>query len=523
MQGQAGLWSGGRGAARLLVGLFLAAGLVARALEAGAVEPWDVAPVVPDAAQPPLVCPGGGNGTDVADALLVLRRAVGLVSGFACDGVTIGDEGVDVAPPAAFDASADPPLFVAGGEGVVDASDALVLLRASLGLVRITAAPDLHFEGGLFAADFPLLAGIGSTLLAQAVSRNAASGPALLCAYPTDPLAVPAPAPLACSPLEGFAAGESRQVGVDLTVPADTGFRSFWLVLDDGDQIPESDEGNNVLAGSLLVAPPPPPQPDLVFPTFGAIGVRPPVPLPGEPFTLEVTIRNQGTAPVQVPFALDVFFDPPVPPEPGACAPLFSQVETPVPGGGEIVVSLPTGLGSGVAPGPHVLWATVDGGLETCGPPVAIGDVAEINESNNVSPPLPLCIGSGPAEPGDLVDLRADAIVPSFAGSSFRVSAGFSNAGTRDVVPFAGGFPQPAAFARLRISVFGAQPQELSSDLPCFVVGAQGFLESDLLPLLAMPARIELDLDPDHQIPELDDTNNRRCIQVNLDRSIDPC
>lgn len=486
-------------------------------------DPWDVAPVVPGAAQPPLACPGGGNGTDVADALLVLRRAVGLVSGFACNGVTIGDAGVDVSPPAAFEPSAQPPLFVPGGDGVVDAGDALVLLRASLGLLRITAAPDLRFEGGLFAADFPLLAGVGSTLLAKAVSRNAPSGPVEICAYRADPLAVPAPAPLACATLEAFAAGESRQVGVDVVVPVDTGFRPFWLVLDDGDQVPESDEDNNVVAGSLLVAPPPPPQPDLVFPTFGALRVTPPVPLPGEPFTLEATIRNQGTASVQVPFALDVFFDPPVPPKPGECAPLFSRVETPVPGGGEIVVSLPTGLGSSVAPGPHVLWATVDGGLGTCGPPVAIGDVAEINESNNVSPPLPLCVGSGAPEPGDLVDLRADAIVPTFAGGSFTVSAGFSNAGSRDVVPFASGFPQPAAFARLRISVFGAQPQELSLDLPCFVVGAQASLVSDVLPLLAIPARIELDLDPDHQIPELDDANNRRCIQVNLDQSIDPC
>lgn len=499
------------------------AGMTSQSRPAGAVEPWDVAPIVPGGAVPPLVCPGGGNGTDVADALLVLRRAVGLITGFACDGQNIGDAGVDVAPPLEVDLTVAPPRVSAGGNGVVDAADALLLLRAAVGSVQLVAAPDLTFVGGLFASPVPLLAGIGGTLFATAISREAASGPVSLCAYGADPASLPAPAPLACTPLAAFAADESRLVGVDLVVPPVTGFLPFWLVVDDGNQTVERDESNNVLAGTLQVVPPPPAQPDLAFPVFGALRVVPAVPLPGGPLTIEATLRNQGTAPVTQPFALDFFLDPQQPPVPGECGDVFEEIEEEVPAGGEIVVQVQTGIGAGVAPGPHALWAVVDGGLGSCGPAQTIGDILEINESNNTSPRLDLCVGSGVPEPSDLVDLRADALVPTFMGSTFSVRADFSNAGSRDVVPFFGGFPQPAVFARLRIFVFGAQPQELELDIPCFVSGASTSLTSDALPLLAIPARVELDLDPDRQIPESDDDNNGLCILVNQNQSIDPC
>jgi len=508
---------------RLLVAAASMAGFASHALPADAAEPWDVAPIVVGGAEPPRVCPGGGNGTDVADALLVLRRAVGIVTGFACGTEVIGDAGVDVAPPAAIDFSVAPPRFWAGGDGVVDAADALLLLRTSIQLVQLVSAPDLAFVGGLFATQLPLLAGVGGTLLATVAAHDAASGPVSLCAYGADPASLPPPTSLGCTPLAAFAADESRPVAVDIVVPPVTGFRPFWLVLDEDDQMAERDEGNNVLAGTLQVAAPPPARPDLAFPVFGALRVAPVIPLPGAPLTIEATLRNQGTAAVTQPFALDFFLDPPQPPLPGECGAVFRQVDDDVPAGGEIVVQVESGLGASVSPGPHVMWATVDGGLGACGPPQPIGDILEINESNNTSPRLDLCVGSGVPAPTDVVDLRADAIVPSFAGGGFTVRASFSNAGARDVVPFSGGFPQPAVFARLRLSVFAAQPQELSLDIPCFVSGATASLESDVLPLLSIPARIELDLDPDRQIPESDDANNRRCILVNQDQSIDPC
>jgi hypothetical protein len=508
---------------RFALGVAAAAGIAAAVLPARAGVPWDVAPVVAGAAAPPLVCPGGGNGTDVADALVVLRRAVGIITGFKCGEEVIGDGRVDVAPPAAVDFTASPPRFVAGGDGVIDAADALLLLRASIALVQLVAAPDLTFVGGMSASPLPLLAGVGGTLLATVVSRDAASDPVMLCAYGADPTSVPRPSPLGCTPLAAFAAGEVRLVAVDIVAPPATGFLPFWLVVDDADQTAELDEGNNVLGTTLRVAEPPPAQPDLAFPVFGALRSVPVVPLPGQPLTLETVLRNQGTAPVTQPFALDFFFDRPRPPLPGECGDVFFREAKGVPAGGEIAVKVETGLGASVAPGPHVLWATVDGGLGSCGPPEPIGDVLEINESNNTSPRLDLCVGSGVPKPADRVDLRAGALVPSFGGNTFSVRAEFSNAGPRDVVPFAGGFPQPAVFARLRISVFGAQPQELELDIPCFVSGATAALASDALPLLAVPARVEFDLDPGRQIPESDDGNNRKCILVNQDKTIDPC
>jgi hypothetical protein len=99
-------------------------------------EPWDVAPRDNDGASPPLYCPVGNSRVEPEDALVTLRRAVNLVTGFECFDEEIGDHIVDVAP-AVIDHSTNPPTVSAIGEGRVSPEDALLILRASVGLIDL--------------------------------------------------------------------------------------------------------------------------------------------------------------------------------------------------------------------------------------------------------------------------------------------------------------------------------------------------------------------------------------------------
>ena len=104
---------------------------------------WDVAPPNPAeaAATAPQYCPKGDGRVTSADALVVLRRGLGLISGFSCFGEPISDSIVDVSPPASGNQNTFPPYFVAGGNGSVNSADALFLLRSSVGLIELIARP----------------------------------------------------------------------------------------------------------------------------------------------------------------------------------------------------------------------------------------------------------------------------------------------------------------------------------------------------------------------------------------------
>lgn len=99
-------------------------------------QPGDVAP---GTAAGSAWCPAQRDGrVTVADALIALRRALSLVSSIGCG---LGDWSIDVAPGV--------PLPAPGGglaqwkptpDGLVNAADALVLLRAAVGLIRLEPA-----------------------------------------------------------------------------------------------------------------------------------------------------------------------------------------------------------------------------------------------------------------------------------------------------------------------------------------------------------------------------------------------
>ena len=95
-----------------------------------------MAPRDNDGASPPLYCPVGNSRVEPEDALVTLRRAVNLITGFMCHDEEIGDHIVDVAP-AVVDPSTNPPTVSAIGEGRVSPEDALLILRASVGLIHL--------------------------------------------------------------------------------------------------------------------------------------------------------------------------------------------------------------------------------------------------------------------------------------------------------------------------------------------------------------------------------------------------
>jgi len=70
----------------LALALMLASGSVAGTARS---QPWDVAPANPAGAVPPEYCPAGNGLIEAADALAVLRRGLGLITRFACNGVPI--------------------------------------------------------------------------------------------------------------------------------------------------------------------------------------------------------------------------------------------------------------------------------------------------------------------------------------------------------------------------------------------------------------------------------------------------
>lgn len=111
----------------LLPGLVLGVSPVARAV------PGDVAP---GALARGIWCPDARDGRiTVADALIALRRALALVPSIGCG---LGDWTIDVAPGVVHPApGGGPSKWVPAPDGVVNAADALLLLRAAVGLIQI--------------------------------------------------------------------------------------------------------------------------------------------------------------------------------------------------------------------------------------------------------------------------------------------------------------------------------------------------------------------------------------------------
>ena len=106
----------------------------------GRAESWDVSPRDNAGAVSPSYCPQGNARVEPEDALVTLRRAVNLVTGFTCFGEPMGDDIVDVAP-AVVDNSTIPPTFTAVGEGRIAPEDALLILRAAVGLIELVPPP----------------------------------------------------------------------------------------------------------------------------------------------------------------------------------------------------------------------------------------------------------------------------------------------------------------------------------------------------------------------------------------------
>ena len=133
--------------------------ILALAASAQAGPSWDVAPPNLSGATPPLVCPKGNGFVDPADALITLRRALNLVSGFSCFGQPIPDSIVDVAPPCLVDESSFPPIVVSGGNGVITPADALLILRASVGLIELR--PPANLVLGFLSGTVPSFPSVG--------------------------------------------------------------------------------------------------------------------------------------------------------------------------------------------------------------------------------------------------------------------------------------------------------------------------------------------------------------------------
>lgn len=109
--------------------LFVLLGGVASVAQA---QPGDVAP---GTASGPTWCPAQRDGrVTVADALIALRRALSLVTAIGCG---LGDWSIDVAPGVPLPAPGGLTQWKPTPDGLVNAADALVLLRAAVGLIEL--------------------------------------------------------------------------------------------------------------------------------------------------------------------------------------------------------------------------------------------------------------------------------------------------------------------------------------------------------------------------------------------------
>ena len=520
-------------------------------LSAGAAAgqvPWDLSPIDPTGATSPEVCPVGGDGVTAEDALLLLRRAVALVTGFSCLGVPISDLVGDVAPPEEIDTGTNPPTAIAGGDGIIAPEDALLVLRAAVHLIDLRpAAVDLEFAreptvspSPVFASDLnlpPLEIFPGPedrdegngvfderriALLTRVRATADVSG-VEACAFDVDPELSPDATPFGCETLEDLSSGEAVDVAIEIAAPAETGLFTAWLMLDPNDDVSEPDETDNVQSLEFPVFEAPEPLPDLAFRGLAPLSLSPEVPTSGGLVTITAKIANVGTAPVTQDFFMDLFFDPALPPEVGNCG-RFERIAGGVAAGEQVDLVIPTSLG-GLATGSHALWAVLDTGAQ-CPPEEEHADILESSEGNNATfSPQVFCVATPEPDPEGQVDLRADALEIELSGDSYTVIGAFSNVGTKDVLPMAVPPPLDAAAIELSVATFGGEPVEIEQALNCLVQGALftiGFGQSFPLPTI-VPTRIEFDLDPLNLVDESDEDNNDLCIQVEFDGSTAPC
>lgn len=515
------------------------------ASDAPAAPPWDVSPMDAEHAPPDGWCPAGDGVISAADSLVALRMTVRLITQLACVGIPLGPYTLDVAP--CIPQMGNTCMVV--GDGMVNAADALVILRAAVNLVFPFLPTDLFFASELASepfviyasdADLPPLGnfpgaedideGNGiidprNVSLGAVIKTTGGSDPVSLCAYGVDPDLNPGAPPLACRDLAPFAAGEQRLESVTFPAPQTLGGVHYWLAVDTGDEVMETNEANNVVDGEFSITQPPLLKADLTFPSLGGgLAIFPRVPLSQEAVTIVTTIRNDGTLGVAVPFALDLFLDRSTPPDVGNCGQFF-EVQGGIAAGAARNLNLPVTLPF-LFPGLHQYYAVVDSGLEECaGPPDEIGDIDESDEHNNVSAPLDFCVASGVFGGGDKVDLRADGIKiqPEGAGL-FSVIGQFSNAGTRDVLPYENGESQPDASFRINVTPTSGMASVLEAEFSCFPVGEQEFIPFGENFLFSEgPTEIRLRMDPGNAISESDETNNEFCVRVLTDESTEGC
>jgi hypothetical protein len=506
---------------------------------------WDVFPVDPAGATSPEVCPAGGDGLTAEDALLVLRRAVDLVTGFACFGLPMPEHVGDVAPLKEFDASTSPPTATAGGDGEILPEDALLLLRATVGLIDLvpgtvelgfTSDPTV-FPSPAFASDVDL-SPLGNfpgpedrdegngvldlrrvAFLTEVAASEEISG-VDVCLFDTDPQASPAPAPLACQTLD---LATTSEVAIEVAAPSDVGLANAWLAIDPDDQVSEVDETDNVQSLEFPVFEAPNLMPDLAFRGLTPLSIEPTAPGFGELVTIIAKIANVGTAPVRDDFFMDLFFDPEFPPDVGNCG-RFERVAGGVEAGEQLDLEILFNLGS-LSPGPHALWAVLDSGA-FCPPLDDHADILESSESNNATfSPHVFCVATPNADPQGVVDLRADTLAIENHGGSYTVTGSVSNVGTKDLLPTFASPPLNAVDIVLTVASFGGEPVEIEQTVNCLVQNDRfeiGFDASFPVPTV-FPTRVEFDLDPTNRVNEADETNNSLCIQVDLDGSAAPC
>jgi hypothetical protein len=542
----------GRGRHGFAIQLAMTASLCAllAASSAGAVS-WDIAPPDTLGATSPQVCPSGDGIITAADALLTLRRGVDLITGFSCFGVSIADSIVDVAPPTLVDNSTRPPTITAGGDESIDAGDALLILRAAVGLITLipdNPGLDLRFAESvsgpplLEASDadriptgnFPgpedLDDGNGVLdpprrfALNAIVEATQAAPESEICVFDRDPDIVPSASPVACHPVAPFAAAEDdRFVSMSVPVPGETGRVPIWVLLDAGDDVTEVDESNNLESVDLTVVESSS-RPDLTFDVLSPLLILPATPAFGDVVTITAQIENQGTLGVTDPFGMDLFLDLATPPVEGQCS-LFVSVEGGI-AAGEVreVVEPNVRLGSTPA-GTHALWAYVDSGYDECPPPEG-GDIPESSEGNNATLiPLQFCVSSADHMPDGDIDLRADSLEIAVAGSTFTVSASYSNAGDRDLVPFVDYTPMPWAEIEIHIEVSGNDPAVIALDRRCLIHGMENSIQSSQeFPVPSdLPTTVRLKLDPRRLVSESDEDNNELCVRVQPGGSSESC
>jgi subtilase family serine protease len=239
---------------------------------------------------------------------------------------------------------------------------------------------------------------------------------------------------------------------------ASPGNHELRAVVDPGDTIAESDEGDNYLVREIAV-----PYPDI---TLSNLTFAPQNPDPGVPVTLRTVVSNNGPGNTSRSFEVGFY------------------------AGGELVASAAIdGLSRGVVRPLSTVWTTKSGTFDISAVADARGDVTELNELNNVamsriSIPFP-----------DLAVTGLTASPPGArAGDRLDVSASITNNGANDSTPFSVGLYINGTLAQSAFISGITAGQNLTVN---FIIT----LQSDAVVLLA-------EADFEHAVLELSEANN---------------